>query len=472
MKHRIFSRSGIIVLLLPIVLACEREPAEQAIELPALGFVPQSPQRAGDPQRGYDALVNQPYITCGMPYSAYRQIAQSPNPKQLLSGRSAENSELPYFYTSHTTAENVRLVSGNCLLCHAATFNGQLIVGLGNEFLDFTGDPSIQAEQLGAYVENDQEAREWKKWADRIAAVAPYIQTDTIGMNPAVNLTFALMAHRDPETLAWSDEALIEAPPKHPLPVSVPPWWRVQKKNALFYNTEGRGDHARIILLAATLCTDTVEEARRLDALAADLLAYLRSLQAPKYPFAIDSTLAIQGQSLFEQNCARCHGSYGEEKSYPNLVFDYAEIGTDPELALFFTSEENARFVHWFNRSFFGENTRGEGAPGYIAPPLDAVWATAPYFHNGSVPTIEAVLHSPSRPRFWLHPESPTDFNQKTLGWSFQILDYGKTQAKSKQERKRIYDTTAKGYSNAGHTFGDHLKPDERAALIEYIKTI
>jgi len=31
---------------------------------------------------------------------------------------------------------------------------------------------------------------------------------------------------------------------------------------------------------------------------------------------------------------------------------------------------------------------------GYQAPPLDGVWATAPYFHNGSVPTIADVLDS------------------------------------------------------------------------------
>ncbi|MGH8551688.1 MAG: c-type cytochrome, partial [Methylococcales bacterium] len=354
---------GLVLLL--ITIACDRENTEQPIELPALGYVPQTAQRAGDPEAGYDALINQPYITCGIPYSAYRQSADPPRPDQLLPGRNAENNELPYFYTSHTTADSVRLVSGNCLLCHAGYFNGQLIVGLGNEFLDFTGDPSVQAEQIGAYVQNENEAREWEKWADRIAAIAPYIQTDTLGMNPAVNLTFALMAHRDSETLAWSNQPLMEPPPNNPLPVSVPPWWRVKKKNALFYNTEGRGDHARIILLAATLCTDTVEEARRIDALAADIRAYLASLKAPKYPFPIDAQVAAKGRTVFEQNCARCHGSYGERAEYPNLVFDYAEIGTDPELAKFFTSRENIRFVRWFNRSFFGENTHGEAAPGY-----------------------------------------------------------------------------------------------------------
>ena len=38
---------------------------------------------------------------------------------------------------------------------------------------------------------------------------------------------------------------------------------------------------------------------------------------------------------------------------------------------------------------------------GYQAPPLYGVWATAPYFHNGSVPTIEEVLNSSERPQIW-----------------------------------------------------------------------
>ncbi|MGH8550149.1 MAG: hypothetical protein ACRERU_16410 [Methylococcales bacterium] len=473
MNHCFDFRILIIVLVtLFISGACEQEQAEQEIQLPPLGFVPATVQRAGDPQAGYDALVNQPYITCGVPYSAYRRSANPPEPDQLIPGRSAQNRDLPYLFTSHTTEKNVRLISSNCLLCHAGYFNNQLIIGLGNEFLDFTVDPSVNAEQIGAYIDDDEEALEWKKWADRIATIAPYIKTDTVGMNPAVNLTFALMAHKDPETLAWSQQALMEPPTQKPLPVSVPPWWRVKKKNALFYNTEGRGDHARIIMLAATLCTDSVEEARRIDVLAADIRAYIASLEPPEYPFPIQSDLPAKGRILFEQNCTRCHGSYGEEAAYPNLVFDYAEIGTDPELAKFFTAPENIRFVRWFNRSYFGENSRGEPAPGYIAPPLDGVWATAPYFHNGSVPSIESVLHSASRPRYWLYPEQPSDFNQNTLGWNHRVLDHGKEGGRDKNERKRIYDTTAKGYSNSGHTYGDDLSSQDRSALIEYIKML
>jgi hypothetical protein len=39
-------------------------------------------------------------------------------------------------------------------------------------------------------------------------------------------------------------------------------------------------------------------------------------------------------------------------------------------------------------------------------------------------------------------------------------------------ERRKVYDTTRPGHSNAGHTFGDDFTEQERAAVIEYLKTL
>ena len=38
---------------------------------------------------------------------------------------------------------------------------------------------------------------------------------------------------------------------------------------------------------------------------------------------------------------------------------------------------------------------------GYVAPPLEGIWASAPYLHNGSVPTLWHLLHNDSRPAAW-----------------------------------------------------------------------
>jgi hypothetical protein len=74
--------------------------------------------------------------------------------------------------------------------------------------------------EAGLYVRGEDETAAWRRWADRIEGIAPYSQMSTVGANPATNLTWALIAHRDPETLAWSSKPLLEPPPLDPHPVS------------------------------------------------------------------------------------------------------------------------------------------------------------------------------------------------------------------------------------------------------------
>lgn len=463
---------GAIAFTVLSTVSCDTQEALPPVPMSPLGEVSAESQRPGDPVAGYQALVNYPYVSCGVPYSAYQKNAEPVPLSHRLPGREGRNQELPYRNNAYVTERGVELVTSNCFSCHAAFFNGQLVLGLGNESMDFTYDPVFDIESLGAYVTGEAEAAEWRKWADRMAVVSRYMITDTVGVNPAVNVTLALMAHRDPETLAWSDQPLMEPPPTAPLPVSVPPWWRMKKKHAMFYNTEGRGDHARIMILAATLCTDSLQEAKAIDAYAPDINAYIASLEPPEYPFAIDDALAQAGKRVFDRHCARCHGTYGEAWTYPNRVVAYQEVGTDPELARLSAEGDADRFIRWFNDSFFGELARAAPAPGYIAPPLDGVWATAPYLHNGSVPSIAVLLESGQRPKYWLRSFDASDYNTRTLGWNYSELAYGKSGASDPQQRKRLYDTSRPGYSNQGHTYGDVLSEDERKAVIEYLKTL
>lgn len=441
------------------------------------GPIPAAPQRPGDPAKGRDALLNRAVVTCGLPDSAYRKALgkRRPDPGPRLAGRTGRNAELPYQLTAHRSASGVDLVTANCLLCHAATFDGELIVGLGNAFLDLTQDPLVGVESAGAYVSGKAETAEWRRWADRIGAVSAYMTTDTVGVNSANNLTLALMAHRDPETLAWSAKPLIEPPPERPLPVAVPPWWNVGKKHAMFYSGEGRGDHVRTMMLASTTCTDSVDEARAIDLWMVDVRAYLASLRPPKYPYFIDRTLAERGSAVFRAECKRCHGTYGADPSYPNRVVALGKIGTDPELARGGFADAE-RFRDWFARSFYGELSQAVPALGYVAPPLDGVWVTAPYLHNDSVPTLADLLEPSKRPTYWRFqrttPEDAPIYDPARLGWAYDTLAQGKSAAMSWDERNRIYDTTGKGYGNGGHDAGEALSAEERLALLEYLKTL
>ena len=436
------------------------------------GPVPATEQRPGDAEKGYRALVNAPYVGCGVPHRVYARMNPAVDPEDVLPGREGRNAELPYSLTAHVNSDGVEIVSSNCLVCHAARFEGELIVGLGNEFLDFTTDPRAVVNQAGVYVRGEEETAAWQRWADRIEGIAPYVQTSTVGVNPATNLTWALMTHRDPETLAWSSEPLLEPPPTDPLPVSVPPWWRMQKKNAMFYTTLGRGDHARFMILASMLCADSVEEAEAADAYAPDIRAYITSLEPPEYPFPVDAALAQQGKTVFEAHCSGCHGTYGADASYPNLVVPLEEIGTDPAYARAATDGSRDRFYQWVERSYYGGSVQMAPAAGYIAPPLDGVWATAPYLHNGSVPDLRSLLNSSLRPVFWRHIVEPREYDPTVLGWRYERLEAGKSAFEGAEAKSRVYDTTLPGYDNGGHQFGDMLSDAERTAVIEYLKTL
>jgi hypothetical protein len=106
----------------------------------------------------------------------------------------------------------------------------------------------------------------------------------------------------------------------------------------------------------------------------------------------------------------------------------------------------------------------------YKVRPLNGIWATPPYLHNGSVPTIYALL-SPVKdrpPQFWL---GGREYDPKDLGYVWKDSIKGGFQL----------DTTKQGNKNIGHEFSDEqgqgvigpeLKEDERRALIEFIKTL
>lgn len=448
--------------------------------------IPDEPPPVGDVEAGFQALVSNGYISCGIPLSlfplaqtALGPIAQAP-PLTGPDGeplRSGKNADIPYNWNVHTRG-GVDLVSPNCLTCHAEKINGELVIGLGNVTTDYTraasGDGGVDpfaALDLGAVPGGD----ELLKLNERQATVAPYGVMATVGTNPAVPLTFALAAHKEPETLAWLEEPAF-APPTVLFPTDVPPWWRTKKKSSHFYNGMSRGDHRGTMILASMVCADSNEEAAEIMEYFDDLYAFVRSIEPPAYPFEVDSALAERGEGIFLDDCAGCHGTYGEsddEDTYPNLIIPLDVIETDPTFAAY--DENVAALQQWFNKTFFARFSTvivDDPFAGYTAPPLDGIWATAPYLHNGSVPTIEAVIDPTQRPVYWRRVDfDSTHYDPAQLGWPYESMTAGQAEA-PEADRKYIYDTTLVGYSNAGHTFGAHLDAPKRTALLEYLKTL
>jgi mono/diheme cytochrome c family protein len=434
--------------------------------------LPAYDQRPGDPDAGYLAMVNNPYVGCGVPESAYNIVFGDALEELRLPGREGRNATLPYDQTQFEDAQGVSVVAANCLFCHAARLpgpEGGITLGLGNANLDFTSSTAGTADLAGLLVNDPVERVAYEKWRGRVVATAPYLVTRTLGVNPADNLAGILFAHRDPATLAWSDTPLLDPPSTDPTPTDVPPWWLMRKKNVMFYTGSGRGDHARVQMTASTLCVDSVEEAEVIDSYFPDVRAWIAILEPPPFPGEVDADLAADGQALFEQRCAQCHGTYGAEDSYPNLLIPVEEVGTDPLLATG-SSHFDDRFTDWFNSSFYGEIASLEPGAGYVAPPLDGIWATAPFLHNGSVPTLRALLDSSTRPLAFERATTPRDYDLDDVGWPWQEAPLHSELPAA--DRRLVYDTTHPGYGNGGHTYGDSLTSDERDAVIAYLKTL
>ena len=349
-------------------------------------------------------------------------------------------------------------IATDCLLCHGGSIAGQSYVGLGNASLD------IQAlfEDLTA--------------ADGRPPTLPFTFSNVRGTSEAGAMAAFLMGLREPDLRLRSTR--LELGLRDDLCEDVPAWWLLKKKKTMYYTGSGDARSVRSLMQFMLSPLTLPATFAREEPTFRDIQAYLLTLQPPAYPFPINRSLAQAGAKIFVQSCARCHGTYGEHWTYPNKIVPLDEIGTDPNRYYGISAALGAHY----NRSWFGQENPGwladdykaRATVGYQAPPLDGVWATAPYLHNGSVPTVYQVLNSKARPsRFTRSYRTDREaYDPTKLGWKIQALEQPAEGTLSPYLRRRIYDTSLPGRSNSGHTFGDDLTESERMAVIEYLKTL
>ena len=254
-------------------------------------------------------------------------------------------------------------------------------------------------------------------------------------------------------------------------------------------------------------------------------------LKSPKWPGdilpPIDQKLAAQGAELYKTHCQECHrppvtsaafydfnnkdwwtkNQIGEAiLKVENIPISH--IGTDPAqaadmanrtvatpahldiretsfaLALGAVVEKTVNYIYDQKKPPMSDAER-QAANGnmknelrkdlaYKVRPLNGIWATPPYLHNASVPTIEDLLGDPEkRPaKFYL---GSREYDPVKLGYKTDPITNGFE-----------FDTSIRGNSNRGHEFrkdydkdkeikgviGPALSADDRKALIEYLKTL
>lgn len=426
---------------------------------------PATQTEGGDPEKGFEYLIYGDYLGTGLPQAMMEKRLKNGRPDTVL-GREGVNANMPFMFNAFEAANGVMVSNGNCFTCHAGRLDGEIVIGLGNSFSDYDRNWSFMAKMVnfGVDLNYNKKSPEWQAFepfGKYFKAMAPYIETKQRGVNPAAMLAEACVRHRDPVTLEYVDEPNFDMP-RYAIATDVPPLWNVRKKNALYYTAVGRGDFTKLLFQASVLGIPDSAAARKAVENFKDVVAWLRSLEPPEYPGEIDKPLAEKGRLLFEEHCSGCHGTYGEKESYPNKVVSLDVVKTDP---LYASYAVQAPIVDWYNTSWFATtlpSSRFEPEAGYIAPPLDGVWATAPYLHNGSVPTLDDLLDSRRRPAVWSRTGDNRDYDFDKVGWNYVPEKKGKWS----------YDTRLPGYGNQGHYFGDNLQDGERKAVVEYLKTL
>ncbi len=98
--------------------------------------------------------------------------------------------------------------------------------------------------------------------------------------------------------------------------------------------------------------------------------------------------------------------------------------------------------------------------PMYKARPLNGIWASAPFLHNGSIPNLTELLRKPG--------DRVKEF--RVGSWEIDTENVGFSTADG--PNTSVFDTSLKGNSNAGHDYGTDLEDDEKSDLIEYIKSL
>jgi len=218
---------------------------------------------------------------------------------------------------------------------------------------------------------------------------------------------------------------------------------------------------------------------------------FLSGLPSDPYPFDIDVALAEKGKVIFSKNCAKCH--------QPNNSRVYRQLGTDSsrskvinglimeasrEASLETCGPSTTIIMHGKKHRpcqlFQGQKIKpedrmrplGDQWGGYNATALKGVWASAPFLHNGSVPTLRDLL---------VPNERPTKFVKSALSYDTEKVGFA-----LKDGFNEGYEFDSQSFhalSNKGHDQdvvddGKVYKLDwsddlvGAAALIEYLKTL
>lgn len=198
--------------------------------------------------------------------------------------------------------------------------------------------------------------------------------------------------------------------------------------------------------------------------------SWLGDLRPPPSPHVVDPAAAERGRALYMTNCAACHGhhtngQYVFEGAMLGKVEPNVRLGADPGRLDSYTRDFRDRQL---SQLFAGTEYRFRHftkTDGYANLPLDGLWLRGPYMHNGSVPTLNALLSPPAeRPLAYVRGSDVID--GVNGGFISPPCEPGRPLLAG-----FCYDTRLPGNGNGGHVYGTSLSQSEKADLLAYLLT-
>jgi mono/diheme cytochrome c family protein len=371
----------------------------------------------------------------------------------------------------------------NCAFCHAGTFQGKVVAGLPSLELDLQAmmaaigkavlDPRLTTSAVAKVAEAQGHPLSlyeralipaWLSVAERLTRKVTNNSDDRIGPGRSDALN------------GWKRMLGLDAS-QHSSVVDIPPLFNQRLKDRTLLDGSVTGDMAVRVMLTEIRKGRPSHDALVHRQVFDDIMAYINGpLTPPRYPYPIDSAKAARGRDVYRETCQRCHGTYAPETpSYPNKRVDVERVGTDPERAEAMTPD----IAKALSSADFAPYLTIEPDRTYTPPPLDGVWMTAPYLHNGSVPTLWHLLHAPARrPEIFYRHHNTYDPVRVGLSCGETRVEGVLTCPPDAEQAKHAaatlfrFDARQRGNGNLGHEYGLDLPEADKLDLIEYLKTL
>lgn len=406
-------------------------------------------------------------------------------------------------------------ITFSCASCHGGEFLGKSILGLPNKVIRANETfvvakkvlplaPSLLFQGATGATNDEREMYHNSKYAlESVRAETPL----ALGLDTSLSHVARSLASRSNNEWASKSEFFEIFPRKHELDTmradSKPAvWWITKYKDRylsdgsvisgnpvvtnILWNEIGRGANLKKLDQWISDNFDLVE----------DMTAAVMNTGAPKWSDffpAEDIKLAsaMRGETLFNANCAACHGVYEKRWSEnPNLSPEeliettnviyhkktpVIDVGTDPH-----RWKGMKELSEQLNSLAISKKYNVKIVPqkGYVPPPLVGIFVRYPYFHNNSAPTLCDVL-TVDKKRTQVYYQGPSE---KLSDYDANCIGYprgNKIPEAWKQLSHARVDTRKVGLSNMGHTRmllnadgSERYSDTDKAALIEFLKTL